>query len=664
MPLLQTQGAASARGYGENLKTGPAVYIEDVFSTWLYDGNGGTQTITNSIDLSTKGGLVWIKKTNTVTDHAMYDTARGATFDIASNLTGGQTTQATGLTAFGNTGFTIGSLAKINTSIGIAYTPNYVSWTFRKQPKFFDIVTYTGNGANRTIAHNLGTVPGCIFVKRTDTTANWQVYHNGLTSAANSIQLNLTTAQASATTVWDSTAPTSAVFSVGTSTDVNASGGTYVAYIFAHDAGGFGNGGADNVISCGSFVTDGSGNATVNLGYEPQWVLIRRIDSVADWRILDTMRPWSETSTTALRPNSTGADLSLSNGNTKPKANGFTTSGDFGVSSTCIYIAIRRGPMKAPTVGTSVFLTNRIADSSPYGGSLDNTDLTISKWTYYNTSSLDYTIGGNYLVDRLRGGSKVIATDLTDSEGTGGTSSSGSIGNYVTSFYRRQGFTLAAPAGGFDMFTWSFRRAPGFFDVVCYTGDGTNGQTVNHNLGVVPEMIIIKNRSVLADWSVGYIENTSFKQGILNSVAAMDINYFYVSSNLFTAKPTASVFRLGAQQATGQTYVAYLFATVAGVSKVGSYTGNGSSQTINCNFTTGARFILIKRTDSTGDWYVWDSARGIVASNDPHISLNTSAAEVTTDDSVDTDSTGFIVNQLAATNINVTSATYIFLAIA
>jgi hypothetical protein len=110
--------------------------------------------------------------------------------------------------------------------------------------------------------------------------------------------------------------------------------------------------------------------------------------------------------------------------------------------------------------------------------------------------------------------------------------------------------------------------------------------------------------------------------------------------------------------------VIYLFATKAGISKVGSYTGNGSSQTINCGFTTGARFVLIKRTDSTGDWYVWDTVRGIIASTDPHLSLNTTVAEVTTDDSVDPDNSGFIVNQLAATNINVTSATYIFLAIA
>jgi hypothetical protein len=110
--------------------------------------------------------------------------------------------------------------------------------------------------------------------------------------------------------------------------------------------------------------------------------------------------------------------------------------------------------------------------------------------------------------------------------------------------------------------------------------------------------------------------------------------------------------------------VAYLFATKVGISKVGSYTGNGINQTINCGFTTGARFILIKRTDSTGDWHVWDTVRGIIAANDPHLSLNTTAVEITSNDSIDPDTSGFIVNQLAATNINVNNATYIYLAIA
>jgi hypothetical protein len=97
---------------------------------------------------------------------------------------------------------------------------------------------------------------------------------------------------------------------------------------------------------------------------------------------------------------------------------------------------------------------------------------------------------------------------------------------------------------------------------------------------------------------------------------------------------------------------------------VGSYTGNGSSQTIDCGFTAGARFVMIKRLDVSSGWLIWDTARGIIADNDPYIDIRNSAAEVTTNDSVDTDNSGFIVNQLAATDINVIFSPYLFLAIA
>jgi hypothetical protein len=207
-----------------------------------------------------------------------------------------------------------------------------------------------------------------------------------------------------------------------------------------------------------------------------------------------------------------------------------------------------------------------------------------------------------------------------------------------------------------------FRRAPGFMDVVCYTGTGVAGRTVNHNLGVAPELMIVKRRNAVLNWVVynNSIGNSNFL--VLNLNNAVSGATYWNNTD-----PTSTQFTLGGSSATnfnGGTYVAYLFASAPGVSKVGSYTGNGSSQTINCAFTTGARFVMIKRTDSTGDWYVWDSARGIVAGNDPYLALNTTAAEVTSDDSVDTENTGFIINQVAASNINVNAATYIFLAIA
>ena len=213
-----------------------------------------------------------------------------------------------------------------------------------------------------------------------------------------------------------------------------------------------------------------------------------------------------------------------------------------------------------------------------------------------------------------------------------------------------------------NQYAWMFRRAPGFFDVVAYAGTGTE-RGVPHNLGVTPEMLIIKARDFSGkEWFVHHTGLTSWSKVLQLQSTGTESNGD-TGGNL----PTETTFPVNASSnvnGSGYNYIAYLFATLPGISKVGSYTGNGSSQTINCGFTGGARFVLIKRTDSTGDWYVWDTARGIVSGNDPHLSLNTTAAEVTSDDTIDPDSSGFIVNQVAATNVNVSSASYIYLAIA
>jgi hypothetical protein len=355
MPLIATRGAASAQGFGEFAQTTAPVYIEDVFSTYLYTGNGSTQTITNGIDLSGKGGMLWTKQRNSTGNNSVFDSVRGIDKKLITNATLGQTTDAY-YSSWNSNGFTLNtSSAEVNGS-----GSTYVSWTFREQPKFFDVVTYTGNGSNRTISHNLGSVPGCIIVKRTNTTGNWQVYHRGLTSAANVIQLNDTAAQVSAPTVWNSTDPTSTVFSVGTGSNVNANGSTYVAYLFAHNAGGFGLSGTDNVISCGSYTGNGSATGpTITLNYEPQWLLIKKSSAGSEnWMLVDNMRGFvvggndarlfantdsAEASATRVSPTSTGFQIN----STDDQVN---TNGD-----TYIYIAIRRGPMKVPTSATTVF---------------------------------------------------------------------------------------------------------------------------------------------------------------------------------------------------------------------------------------------------------------------------------------------------------------------
>ena len=115
---------------------------------------------------------------------------------------------------------------------------------------------------------------------------------------------------------------------------------------------------------------------------------------------------------------------------------------------------------------------------------------------------------------------------------------------------------------------------------------------------------------------------------------------------------------------SGETYVAYLFATLAGISKVGTYSGTGSDVNVDCGFTSGARFVLVKRTNSSGDWFVWDSTRGIVAGNDPYVLFNTTAAEVTNTDYIDPLSSGFTITSNAGSDLNTSGGTYLFLAIA
>jgi hypothetical protein len=634
------------------------VYIEDVFSTYLYTGNGSTQTITNGIDLATKEGLVWIKARDVSYSHILTDTVRGANNGLNSNTNSSSATPS-GLTNFLANGFSLtASGTVVNTNAVL-----HASWTFRGQPRFFDIVTYTGNGANRTLTHNLGSVPGCIIVKRTDTTGDWQVYHELVGPFSYGV-LNSTAAWVSNSNRWV-TFPTSAEFSLGTDATVNASGGTYVAYLFAHNAGGFGATGTDNVITCGTYGGNGSATGpTVTLGYEPQWLLVKRaLGGTGDWNLIDNMRGFVVGGTDSeLNPNLSNAE---STGTfVTPTATGFqlnTADAGYNASgSSYIYIAIRRGPMRTPTSGSTVYgAVNRAATGA-------TATVNAGRFVDLSISVRNSTANGNanIVFDRMRGANNYLLTTQTSAESTGG------VTDLLTSFANQTGVLLGADAtyayingtGMGNIINWYFTRAPGVFDIVAYTGTGAN-RTVSHNLGVAPELMIVKGRSGTGSWQVysSALANTEYL--VLNTTAAKATSATYWNSTT----PTSSVFSLGTAgevNTNGATYVAYLFATCPGVSKVGSYTGTGAIQTIDCGFAAGARFILIKRTDSTGDWYVWDTTRGISAGNDPYLRLNSVNQPVTTTDWVDPATSGFALSAAVGNLVNTNGASYTFLAIA
>jgi len=326
--------------------------------------------------------------------------------------------------------------------------------------------------------------------------------------------------------------------------------------------------------------------------------------------------------------------------------------GNVNLNDTYIYIAIRRGPMKTPTDATGVFDAEALATSS---GRKD-----VNVGFPLDHMILRSRLGSRewYFSARLIGGSKYLDSSSTVAEQTGFfyfDDPTGFSGQGMTSESRVQ---------------YSFRRAPGYMDVVAYTGTGS-ARTVSHNLGVVPELMIVKKRSASDDWcvyhknltNIGYTVPANEALAFLQDTAGG----YQVTTAWNSTTPGSTSFSLGTYtrvNASGATFIAYLFATCPGVSKCFSFTGNGTSQTIDCGFTAGAKFVLIKRTDSTGNWLVADTARGIVSGNDPLLYLNSTAAEITTLDWIDPDNSGFIVNQESTANANVNGATYIGLAIA
>ena len=230
-------------------------YVDDLFNTFLYKGDGSTShTINTGLDLSASsdGGMVWFKSRSSAHWHSIFDTVRGANKAIYPNDSWEQESLSNTLNSFNNNGFTVGYNSSYSSVFTNANNDDYASWTFRKAPGFFDVVTYTGNGTSgRNIAHSLGSVPGCIMTKCTTDSRNWAVYHRGMGNGK-AMALDIDNAQHDSTTYWNDTDPTASVFTVGTANDTNKSGETYVAYLWA--------GGESTAATARSVDFDGSGD--------------------------------------------------------------------------------------------------------------------------------------------------------------------------------------------------------------------------------------------------------------------------------------------------------------------------------------------------------------------------------------------------------------------
>ena len=354
--------------------TGGTAEVAQNFSTTLYTGTNATNSIDNGVDLANDGGLVWIKSrnSNNTSAHYLYDTERGINTPLSSNTTGGDYTAAEYLTSFDTTGFTLGNQDANNSSVD-----NFVSWAFKKEPSFFDVVTYTGNTvAGRLVPHSLGSVPACIIIKRLETDEGWFVYHRGMDATAPEnyyLQLNTTAARVDGT-IWNDTAPTSTDFVLDADSAVNGSGETYVAYLFAHDDA------ADGLIQCGSYTGTGV-EQVINLGWQAQWVLIKNASNSAGWYLVDLERGMTDTdqdgflyANASTAEGNEASNLGENAHSTDPNGFKVTSNGtqvNFDGGDTYIYIAIRAASDPDITWPSSIEWAGGIAPSAPAVGETD-----------------------------------------------------------------------------------------------------------------------------------------------------------------------------------------------------------------------------------------------------------------------------------------------------
>jgi|TARA_R100000030_G_scaffold100804_1_gene94788 hypothetical protein len=631
----------------------PKVYVDELFSTFVFDGEDSATAINNGIDLSGEGGLVWIKNRLQTYNHWWFDTERGVTKRLASSQTNGEATESKGVTAFNSNGFTVGgSGGDCGFNCGSS-NQDYVYWTFRKAPGFFDVVKYTGNGGTQNISHSLGTTPRMVIIKKYDGSGDWAVaYMQGPSlwtgDAYTGMYLNKTDARGSTTSnglgvsaVGDSTFT---VINSGSNTlefFPNSSGDNYVAYLFAESAS-FGTTGSEKISEVGTYTGTGATDPalSVDVGFEPQWLMIKRTDSSGPWMIFDAMRGVVVGGTDKiLQAESNQIESNLEYNAIKFTSTGFTletTQGDLnGNGGSYSYLAIRRSH-KPPTAATQVFNTT-------YGTGFPRHVAGFAPDSVFQLQ----TDGGSGVYNRVLG-AEALRTNNTN--GTFGSSwtwdmhMNGSGPNYT----------------GSDVFAWSFKRAAGFFDQVTYTGTGST-LNVTHNLGVTPEFIWVKRHDGNSQWATVHNYDLSKGQKIDTDAAEYSLGfniYGTPTSTTITPHPGSGM------NSSGENYIGFLFASRPGVSKVGSYSGTGNDIDVDCGFSSGARFVLVKRVDSSGNWYCWDTLRGIASGNDTYSLWDTAAAQTTNTDYIDPLNAGFTITSSAPAALNTNGGTYIFLAIA
>lgn len=649
-------GAAGAAG-------GAGLDVDDVFRIHPYIGNGTAgRTINVGLDMATEGGLVITKRRfGGTASFIMHDTGRGTNVNQALQGTAGEFTSSNYIRDLASTGFTVGSDYDVNGN-----NQELCSWNFLENPDFFEVKTFstTYNTDPSYLTHSLNCDLGmAVFIAKNPGSQSYNriVWHKDV-GTYYYLRLNDTVSRR-----YDSSNPIVYTPSQKQFTfnypmsqlgDRMIHGGqettNWTAYFFGHhnNTGVFGPSGDQDIIKCGSYTgSTSSPFPNINLGFEPQFLLLKNLTGSGNWHVIDTARGvasgsryerlyWNDD---AYEENG-GAMIGIT-----PTGFEFTDwSGDINQGGyTFIYMAIRKGQMSAPDSATDVFkAVKSINPGDPAFVSSFPVDMSIHKDTTGGAA-----INGARLINNR---TLNINSNAVESGGNDEM-----VYDRTNGFYSP--YDYGSPPGSIgstNFIGWLWKRAPKFFDAVTFTGDGTSNRTISHQLSVSPDMVWVKARTTTGqtNWYISHYG--------LNKYAQMTSNYTWQSGASTYSPVTDSVFTPILNN-SGVKYIAYLFASLDGISKVGSYTGNDTSQNIDCGFSNGAAFVMVKRTSDTGDFLVFDTTRGINSGADPMISLNNTSAENSSYDSIDAYSSGFTINSPSGADyVNNSGETYMFYAIA
>ena len=663
---------------------------ESYFDTKLWTGDGNARSITG---IGFDPDFVWIKKrANDTKSHRLFDSIRGANNVIYSDLTNQAATPTNELTAFVSGGFSLGNASAVND----AASDTYVSWNWKaassnttnndgtrqstvraSQESGFSIATYTGDGsAGATVGHNLNKIPSMVITKGTSGSAgatNWNVYTSA-TGPTKKLVLNTNAAEATNTTYWNNTAPTSTVFSLGTTGDSNYNGSNYVAYCFAN---------VDGYQRIGSYIGNGSANGPfIYTGFEPAWIMIKRTDAAGAWNIFDNKRNSANPRNSILQADVADQEYTNVLYNYNFYTNGFqslNSNNDWNASGgSYIFIAIAANPdTTAPTKANS-FKTKIYTGT---GSTHAITGLGF-KPDFIWTKNRD-TTDSSALVDSVRGivsPAPYLASDATSANATSA--------NMPTSV-QADGYTITGAGGrtntsGEDYVSWNWKAADhdrnlatinndgsitslvsanpaAGFSVVKWTGTGVDGTKIGHGLEGSPEIIITKGLSNATSWVVG-----------VGGISGLSVNDYFTftsyakaNSSTFYQAYSTNTFQVGVSAAnemnksSSNQYISYCFRTIAGHSKAGKYTGTGvSGLEITLDFSPS--FLLVKGAGATG-WIIIDNQRPTPGGN-YELYPNLSNTEDTSATSFLLGTNKFTVNSTGTWH-NTNGTDYIYLAI-